>query len=138
MPVIIPKGFDELISATAALADDADSFANEIIDMAGEELVKGWKNAIKEHGLIDTGAMYESIKDDIIINETTSEYRVEISPKGKDKNGVRNAEKAYINHYGRGKKAGTHFVDEAESTAQKKVDAKTEEIYDSWIKKHFG
>lgn len=138
MPVIIPKGFDELISATATLADDADSFANEIIDMAGEELVKGWKNAIKDHGLIDTGAMYESIKDDIIINETTSEYRVEISPKGKDKKGVRNAEKAYINHYGRGKKVGTHFVDEAESAAQKKVDAKTEEIYDSWIKKHFG
>lgn len=134
MPVIIPEGFDELISATAELADDVDSFADEIIDMAGDEFVAGWKDSIKKHGLVDTGAMLNSVGQ----IKSKSAHEVTVYPLGKDKKGVRNAEKAYINHYGRGKKVGTHFVDEAESTAQKKVDAKTEEIYDSWIKKHFG
>ena len=41
--------------------------------------------------------------------------------RGKDEKGVRNAEKAFIAHYGKSGQLGTHFIDEAEANAKAKV-----------------
>ena len=58
-----------------------------------------------------------------------------VSPQGKDHKGVRNAEKAFINHYGTSKIKATHFVDDAETEASEKaVDA----MQDVWNKQKGG
>lgn len=39
---------------------------------------------------------------------------IDIYPQGKDRHGVRNAEKAFILHYGTKRIAATHWVDDAD------------------------
>ena len=42
----------------------------------------------------------------------------EVYPQGVDRKGIRNAEKAFVNHYGASSRKATHFVDDAESEAE--------------------
>ena len=53
-----------------------------------------------------------------------------IYPHGKDAKGVRNAEKAYIIHYGTSKRRGDHFVDEAEERAMDAAEQTMQEVWE--------
>ena len=49
---------------------------------------------------------------------TETEKKVAIYPQGRDHKGVRNAEKAFVNHYGASHRKATHFVDDAEKQSE--------------------
>ena len=55
----------------------------------------------------------------------------EIYPLGKDSHGVRNAEKAFILHYGRSNMKGDHFVDNAERIAEQNAVPVMQEIWEN-------
>ena len=87
--------------------------------MAGAEQVKqAWKRAAQEHGHVRTGAMVESIgypNDPKKIGDVLS---IDIYPRGKDAKGVRNAEKAFVLHYGTSKMPGSGWVDDADKYSE--------------------
>ena len=76
-----------------------------------------WRDAIQSHGLIDTGDMLDSVAPANLVNSST-EKKIAVYPQGRDRKGVRNAEKAFINHYGASRRKATHFVDDAETKAE--------------------
>ena len=59
----------------------------------------------------------------------------EIYPQGKDRKGVRNAEKAFILHYGKSGQAPTRFVDAVEEAAEDKAVSAMENVFNNYLEK---
>lgn len=100
---------------------------------AGAKVTKQcWKNAIQNHNLIDSHDMIKSIGYTLTSESGTGRRIATVYPKGKDENGVRNAEKAAYNHYGTfyGQRIkATHFVRDVVTEAKEKaVEAMEEEL----------
>lgn len=110
------KGLDDLIAALEKDKAIADKAAPEMLAAGGAIIVKGWKDAITKHDLIDTGDMIKSVAPTITVTDHVK--KAEIYPQGKDRKGVRNAEKAFVNHYGTSTRKATHFVDDAEAQSE--------------------
>lgn len=111
------EGFDELLSDLKTNGDMLDVAAPEILEAGAAVVADAWRDAIKAHDLIDSGDMLESVGHSEIVN-TETEKKVAIYPQGRDHKGVRNAEKAFVNHYGASHQKATHFVDDAENQSE--------------------
>jgi HK97 gp10 family phage protein len=128
-------GLDELIKAMGALGELEGEIADEML-LAGAEVVKQeWKNAAEQAGHRDTGAMISSINYSKKVKEVKDVKTVDIYPQGKDKKGVRNAEKAFILHYGTSKVPGSRFVDVADARSEKAVETVMTKKWDEYLKK---
>ena len=73
----------------------------KIVEAGAGAAEKAWRENIRENQHVRTGDMLASVG--------TNEYReylgggsVDVYPQGEDRNGVRNADKAYVINYGRG------------------------------------
>lgn len=94
------QGFDELLDDMKRLGELSGDVADRML-MAGAEKVKvGWRRAAEKHGLQDTGDMIESIGYARAPKTAGDVRQIDIYPQGKDRKGVRNAEKAFVLHYG--------------------------------------
>ena len=125
------EGLDELI---ADLMKEKELFAEaapEMLSAAADIVADAWRDAIRDNDLIDTGDMLESVGP-TQSTVTEKEKKIAVYPQGKDRKGVRNAEKAFINHYGASRRKATHFVDDAETKAEEPaIDA----MADIWYSK---
>lgn len=111
------EGFDSLIAALQNDKELLTEAAPEMLAAGAEVVTEEWKRAIVEHGLVDTGDMLDSVgPNKATVNDT--EKKIAVYPQGRDRKGVRNAEKAFINHYGASRRQATHFVDDAETKAE--------------------
>ena len=127
------EGFNELLSDLKTNGDMLDVAAPEILEAGAAVVADAWRDAIKAHDLIDSGDMLESVGHSEIVN-TETEKKVAIYPQGRDHKGVRNAEKAYVLHYGTSKIHGSHWVDEADQDADPMVQDVFEKIWDRHLK----
>ncbi len=143
------SGLDELLADMKRQGELAGQVADKMLMAAAEEVKEAWRDEAKRRDFHDVGDMIESIgfagKP-----KTAKDIRIiEIYPQGKDKKGVRNAEKAFVLHYGRkgsgkkrrkGKKFSgpgipvTHWVDSAEEKAGPRTLAVMERIWDEHLK----
>lgn len=110
------EGLDELIADFQQHKDLLDIVAPEMIRAGADVIADAWRDAITKHGLIDTGEMIKAVQATCIVTADTK--KAIVYPTGKDSKGVRNAEKAFVNHYGASNKDATHFVDDAETQAE--------------------
>lgn len=105
-------GFDELIEELKNQQELFGEAADDVLEAGAGVVTDGWKKAAKKHDLRDTGDMIDSIGP-TSVSDAGGIKSVDVYPQGKDRKGVRNAEKAYINHYGSSSIKATHFVDDA-------------------------
>lgn len=117
MALFEAEGFDELVADLKKNADLLDSAAPEMLQAGAAVVADAWRDAIQSHGLIDTGDMLDSVATSNLVNSST-EKKIAVYPQGRDRKGIRNAEKAFINHYGASRRKATHFVDDAETKAE--------------------
>ena len=117
MALFEAEGFDELVADLKKNAELLDSAAPEMLQAGADVVADAWRDAIQSHGLIDTGDMLDSVAPANLVNSST-EKKIAVYPQGRDRKGVRNAEKAFINHYGASRRKATHFVDDAETKAE--------------------
>lgn len=111
------EGFDELLADLQKDKDLIDDAAPDMLAAGAEVVADAWRDAIKAHDLIDTGDMLDSVgPSDAVV--TDREKKIAVYPQGRDRKGIRNAEKAFINHYGASRRKATHFVDDAETKAE--------------------
>ena len=111
------EGFDELVADLKQHGDLISTAAPDMLQAGAEVVADSWRDAIRAHGLIDTGDMIDSVGPANLVN-TSSEKKITVYPQGRDRKGIRNAEKAFINHYGASRRKATHFVDDAETKAE--------------------
>lgn len=133
MALLTIKGMDDLYDAWRKLEKDADPLATAMVQ-AGAEVVKAaWKEAAEAHGLRDTGAMIDSIGFNAKPESFGGTKEIEVYPQGKDKKGVRNAEKAFIQHFGSTRVPRTGWVDTAEEWASDDALDAMENIYNQYL-----
>lgn len=141
MSTISTSGIDELVESLGKLsADIQEELVDKMLDAGAEEGIKAWKDGIVAHGHVDTGAM----RDSVAVAKGTKKGRIrEIYPQGTDKGkkkdrrkkkGVRNAEKAFILHYGTTSIIGDHFVDDIDDIVQVKATKAMEKTYNEYLK----
>jgi hypothetical protein len=133
------EALDALIQDLAALGDDTEEIACEMLDAGGAVLKQGWEDEIKRRGYIRTGQMQHSIA-----YKTNKRKRmVEAYPTGKAKyknqNGniraVSNAQKAYVLHHGKKGLKASYFVDDILAHSGGKAGDAMRQILDRHIQK---
>lgn len=127
------EGFDELLADLKQHGDLVSTAAPDMLQAGAAVVAESWCDAIRAHDLIDTGDMIDSVGPSDVVN-TSSEKKIAVYPQGRDRKGIRNAEKAFINHYGASRRKATHFVDDAESKAEgPAIDAMAAVWYDKLV-----
>lgn len=129
-------GLDETLEQMARMGQLTGKVADEMLLDGAAEMKTAWQNTITMFEHVDTGEMRRKVgynKKPKSVME--SKKLLEIYPQGKDKRGTRNAEKAFILHYGRSNMTGSHFVDKAETDGEPKAAAAMEARWDRFIEK---
>lgn len=130
------EGLDDIIDDMTAMGQSTGELADEMLFAGAEEVKKAWKTSIKKYKHIDKSDMLNSVNYSKKIKQIGDIKSVDIYPQGKDRKGVKNAEKAFILHYGKSNMDGTHFVDDADDIAAPMVENRLRNIFDNWLKKH--
>ena len=128
-------GIDPIAAEMAWMGEAAGEVADEMLLAGAEEVKRAWKETAERHGYRETGDMIESIRVDKAPKSDANDVRrISVYPRGEDRKGVRNAEKAYVLHYGTSKIHGSHWVDEADQDAGPMVQDVFEKIWDRHLK----
>jgi len=109
------SGLDELLTDMRKRQQLTGDVAKAVLQAGAEGVKKAWKLAAEEHGLRDTGDMIESIGFAHEPKGAGDVLFIDIYPQGKDHKGVRNAQKAFVLHYGTSKMPATYWVDDADA-----------------------
>ena len=130
------QGLDEVLQEMQRAEETTGEIAEKMLKAGGEKCVEAWRTAIESHGHGGegisgraTGEMMKSVGIKFVKKDGIR--KAEIYPLGKDKRGVRNAEKAFILHYGRSNMKGDHFVDDAEKIAEEEAIPAMVEIWEN-------
>lgn len=127
------SGLDELMDQMDRMKENTGPVARAMIMAGAREMKEAMKAAAEEHGHRDTGDMIESIgyaKEPTNLGEALA---IDIYPQGKDRRGKRNAEKAFILHYGTSKITGSHWVDDAESDGEDMAVQAMKKIWEDYM-----
>lgn len=89
------RGLDELGRKLDRMGQKADAVKEAMLNEGADVCVRVWKQTAEAKGHRDTGDMINSIR----AKKSGKDGRV-IYPMGKDRKGVRNADKAFILNYG--------------------------------------
>lgn len=115
------SGLDETIEEMKRLGQMTVQTADAMLMAGAEEVRKAWRQSAEEHRHRDTGDMIASIGFARKPKEIGSIRSIDIYPQGKDKRNIRNAEKAFILHYGTTKIRGSRWVDDADKISEQTV-----------------
>lgn len=127
------SGLQELINEMRRLGEAAGPVAEAMTLAAAEEIAAAWRKSAEEHNLRDTGAMIASIGYPRGVEKIGDVCAVDIYPQGKDASGTRNAEKAFILHYGTSRIKPTYWVDDADKYSGPRVQARLEQIWGEYL-----
>jgi len=130
------EGLDELIEDMNAMELTTSELAYEMLFAGADEVKKAWKKSAEKHRHRDTGDMINSINYSRRVRKIGDLKEVDIYPQGKDRKGVRNAEKAFVLHYGTSKLPASHWVDDADEMAGPMVEERLTKMFDEWLEKH--
>ena len=108
------SGLDATLAEMSRQQALASPTADKMLMAGAEEVRKSWQRAGSEHGHVRTGDMLKSVGYARAPKTTGDVRTIDIYPKGKDRRGVRNAEKAFVLHYGTSKIPGSRWVDDAD------------------------
>ncbi len=133
---MIIDGLDETVEQMIRMGQLTGHVADEMLMAGADEMKIAWQNAITMYDHIDTGDMKRKVGYNKMPKSVMeSKKLLEIYPQGKDKQGTRNAEKAFVLHYGKSREDGSHFVDKAETDGEPKAAAAMEARWDRFIEK---
>lgn len=145
MAFVKVTGFSEEIEALKRAGNDTEELVKDMLHAGVDTAKKLWKDVITERGHVDTGDMRDSVGASFVSyrNGAAEVYPIGKSTTpskrhgggGKRRKPIRNAEKAFILHYGRSNLLGDLFVDEIEDRmADKGYDAMAE-VFEKFLKK---
>lgn len=124
------EGIDDIINEMYRLGEGIGPVADEMCTAAAEEIRDSWKRTAEKHGFRSTGEMISSIGFSSAPESLTDIKAKDIYPMGKDSKGIRNAEKAFLLHYGTSRIPASYWVDEADDVSAEPVEARIQEIWD--------
>lgn len=127
------SGLNSVIDEMRRLEEDTGPTAERMIMAGAEEVKKAWRRSAEEHNHRDTGDMIESIGYPRKPENIGGALSIDIYPQGTDHKGVRNAEKAFILHYGTSKRPGSRWVDDADRYSEDTAVPEMKRIWDEYV-----
>lgn len=127
------SGIDDIIDDLIRMGEEGKEVGDEMLMAAAEEVKQAWEESAEKYDLRKTGDMINSINYSSKPKDVGGVRTIDIYPQGKDRKGVRNAEKAFVLNYGSSSIPATHWVDEADETSAPKVQKAMEDIWDKFI-----
>ena len=131
------SGLEVVTRELQNLAANGGAMTTDMLDEGAKILEETWEAEIYARDYIDTGDMFDGVKR-TEIKAGTDQKSISVYPQGTGRNGTRNAEKAFLLHYGWvagfEKQEGGHFVDAIKKNAEPKVHAAMEAVVDMYIK----
>lgn len=126
-------GLDSLIDMMRKYDQTSGAIAEDVL-MAGAGAVRdAWRRAADEKDHRVTGDMINSIGFPRSPKDIGGILTIDIYPQGKDSKGIRNAEKAFILHYGSSKLPGSRWVDLADQYSEEMAPAAMQAVFDDYI-----
>ena len=123
MPELKYDGIKDVIKEMVELGERTGEGAHRMLRVAAERMKFEWIEMIDRYKFIASGEMREKVGYPRKPKEVEDVLSIDVSPQGKDsKPGVRNAEKAFILHYGRSNMNATHFVDHIVSGSSDEIE----------------
>lgn len=126
-------GLDAMIEEMHRMQQLTGPVAIAVLQAGAEGVKKAWRLAAEEHGLKDTGDMIESIGFAREPEGAGDVKFIDIYPQGTDRKGVRNAQKAFILHYGTSKMDPTYWVDDADAYSADFAIPAMEEVWQQFL-----
>ena len=130
-------GLEMVVSDMIRMGQMVGPVADEMLIAGAGQMKTDWQDSITLFGHEDTGTMRKSVKPTKIKALGNSEKQIYVYPQGVDKNNQkkprRNAEKAFVLHYGRSNMNGSHFVAKAETDGEPKARAAMEARWDQFL-----
>lgn len=126
------SGLDDLIRDMTRMGERSGEIAHAMVDAGVEEIRECWRDSAEAHGHRDTGDMIASIGSGPFIDMNDIVAK-DVYPLGKDHKGVRNAEKAFVLHYGTRRIPGSYWVDDADDKAAPRVQSRLEQIWADYL-----
>ena len=127
------SGLDEVIRDMQRMGLQSGELATAMLQTGAEEVKKAWKRSAEEHELRDTGDMIDSIGFAREPQNIGGMLSIDIYPQGKDRKGVRNAEKAFVQHYGTSRIKATRWVDDADRYSEQTVAPAMQAVFDAYV-----
>lgn len=127
------SGMDDVLAEMKRLGELEGDVADEMLLAGAEEVKKAWKASAEKHKHRDTGDMIKSIGFPRKPKSAQDVRTLDIYPQGKDKKGIRNAEKAFVLHYGTSKIPGSHWVDDADKASSEPVTKAMTEVWEKHL-----
>lgn len=106
----------------------------EMVDAGADELIKAEQEEMERLKLVDTGDMKKSVGATKLRKTDSGGYK-DVYPQGKDRKGVRNAEKAFVAQYGKSNLPARPWLTTARAKSGDKVSAAMRK---AWEKKVNG
>lgn len=144
------EGIDIIVEDMKRKGELAGETAQEMLMAGAEEVKQAWKGEAERRKFRDTSAMINSIGFPRSVKRASDIMSIDIYPQGKDKKGTRNAEKAFILHWGTTSHAAqkrrkkkkfsgpgiprTLWVDDADKAAGPRVMEVYTRIWDEFLK----
>lgn len=126
-------GFDDLLADMKRLGELSGDVADEMLMAGAEEVKQAWVKSAERNQHRDTGDMIASIGYGRTPKEISGARTIDIYPQGKDRKGVRNAEKAFILNYGTKKRPASHWIDDADKASGEPVMTVMTEIWEKHL-----
>ena len=143
------SGITETVESLKQMGANTEEMAGEMVGIGAAVTADAWQEVIEERRHIDNRDMLDSVKPTNVMRYGNGNPYADVYPQGVDRKGVRNAEKAYMLHYGwkagkasrdhknskgaKGAYKGDHFVDEAERRADLMVADAMESVRDRYL-----
>lgn len=128
-------GIDNLVDELDLMEKGTPEMINHMLAAGADVVAQAMREETENAGLIDTGAMLKSIRP-TKPKAKAGTHTVEVYPQGKDKKGVRNAEKAFVNNYGtkgRTRKIqATHFIEKAIEKSENDVYYAMQDVFNEY------
>ena len=129
------QGMDETIAEMKRMGETTGPTTDRMLLAGAEGIKTAWVNAINRYDHVDTGAMRRSVGYAKKPKEIFGGKALDVYPRGKDKQGTRNAEKAFVLHYGRRNMDASHFVDKAVADGGPLAQDAMEKRWDEFVEK---
>lgn len=133
MATVSCSGIDKLQLSLQEIANLPNEAVDAILNAQADVVVKEQKRLGKEYGVISSGDTIESIKK-TTVKKTKTGRCIYVYPQGKDRDGNKNNEVAFVNNYGKRKQPARPFITDANENSETEQAEAAQEALGEWLK----
>ncbi|MBQ8617638.1 MAG: hypothetical protein IJ418_09000 [Clostridia bacterium] len=126
-------GLDEAVESMKQMGEATGKAANAMLMVGAAWIAQGLEKAAKREGHKDSGDMIESIGYSASPKYVQDIPTIEVYARGRDREGVSNMDKAFVNNFGTTKLDDTHWWEEGEEEAEPKAAEAMVKVWDEFV-----